>query len=206
MARPATHTDTLLARLRQYYGLRQAELAALLGLSGAQLSRLEAGQQAISPTVRARLAPFLVPFEAAEAAAETPEATVAAPAPPPGPFDPGPLEKRRAACLHEARNLRWQLRGLPGLAAVAARWAAALPGLRAALPPPAPEAPATAETERRRYVHSWLATVPEALPPDVLATWHLARQRALALEAEATALAELLANQAHSGRIGYRSF
>lgn len=195
MARSAAYTDTLLARVRQHYGLRQAELAALLGLSGAQLSRLEAGRQALSRAVSERLAPFLAPLEAAAAAPAPPE-TEAPPAPAPGPFDPAPLARRRAACLHEARRLRWQLRALPAQAAVAARWAAALPALRAALPPPAPagEVPATAEAIRLRYVHAWLATVPLALPPDVLADWHLAHQRALALEAEAAALGALLAS------------
>jgi transcriptional regulator with XRE-family HTH domain len=69
MPRSAAPSFSLLARLRRFYGLSQTELAALLGLSGAQLSRLEAGQQAISPAVATRLAPFLAPLEApAEAA------------------------------------------------------------------------------------------------------------------------------------------
>ena len=185
MPRPSNHPDSRLAGVRRYYGLHQRELAALLGVSPELVKHIEAGRRALTREVSERLAPFTRHMLAAP--------TPPPPAPPPGPFAPGPLEKRRAACLHEAHNLRWQLRALPEQAAVAARWAAALPGLRAALPPPAPEAPATAETVRRRYVHAWLATVPEALPPDVLATWHLARQRALALEAEAAALAELLA-------------
>jgi transcriptional regulator with XRE-family HTH domain len=204
MPRTAAPSDTLLARVRQFYGLSQTELAALLGLSGAQLSRLEAGQQALTRDVAERLAPFLAPLEAqpetaTEAAARQLAATEAAireplPPPPPGPFDAHPLERRRAACLHEARNLRWRMRALPGQAAVAARWAAALPALLAALPPPPPagEALATREAVRLRYVHAWLATVPLALPPDVLAEWHLAHQRARALDAEAAALGQLL--------------
>ena len=198
MPRPAAYSDTLLARVRRHYGLSQTELAALLGLSGAQLSRLEAGQQALSREVRERLAPFLPALEAATLAAPAaPEAGV----PPPGPFDAGPLERRRAACLHEAHNLRWRLRALPEQAAVAARWALALPELLAALPPPPPEgtAPATREAVRLRYVHAWLATVPLALPPEVLAEWHLAHQRAAALEAEAAALAALLAGEGGGG-------
>lgn len=204
MPRSAAPSFGLLARLRQFYGLSQTELAALLGLSGAQLSRLEAGHQAISPAVAARLAPFLAPLDAlaetpaaaaARQLAET-EAALAAPLPPPppGPVAAVPLERRRAACLHEARTLRWRLRHLPEQAAVAARWAAALPALQAALPPPPPEgeAPTTPEAVRLRYVHAWLATVPLALPPEALAEWHLAHQRALALEAEAAALGALL--------------
>lgn len=203
MPRTAAPSFGLLARVRQHYGLRQAELAALLGLSGAQLSRLEAGQQPITREVSERLAPFLVALPpAAEAAAQRLAETEAAareplPPPPPGPFEAGPLQRRRAACLHEAHNLRWRLRTLPEQAAVAARWATALPALLAALPPPPPEgeASATREAVRLRYVHSWLATVPLALPPDALADWHLAHQRALALEGEAAALAALLAGE-----------
>ena len=141
-----------------------------------------------------RLAPFLAPLEAAEAAPAPEAAPSETPAvPPPGPFDPGLFQRRRVACLHEARNLRWHLRALPEQAAVAARWAAALPALRAALPPPPEgEPPATPEAVRLRYVHAWLATVPLALPPDELVEWHLRHQRALALEGEAAALAALL--------------
>lgn len=204
MARPAVYSDTLLARVRRHYGLHQAELAALLGISPAQAHYLEAGRRTLTPAVAERLAPFLAPLDArpettAEAAARQLAETTAAlreplPPPPPGPFDADPLARRRAACLHEARTLRWRLRALPEQAAVAARWAAALPTLRAALPPPPPaaETPATPEAVRRRYVHAWLATVPPALPPEVLAAWHLAHQRALALEAEAAALGVLL--------------
>lgn len=188
MARPAAYTDTLLARVRRHFGLRQAEVAALLGISPAQANYLEAGRRALTRAVAERLAPFLAALEAADA-------VLLPTAPPPGAFDAAPLERRRAACLHEAHNLRWQLRALPEQAAVAARWAEALPGLRAALPPPPPAdaAPATREAARLRYVHGWLATVPPALPPETLAEWHLGHQRALALEAEAAALGALLA-------------
>lgn len=194
MPRTAVYSDSRLARVCRYYGLRRQELAALLGITPALVSQLESGARPLTRAVSERLAPFLAPLAAVEAAAAPPE-TEAAPAPPPGPFDTAPLARRRAACLHEAHNLRYRLRALPEQAAVAARWAAALPALLAALPPPPPadEAPATREAVRLRYVHAWLATVPLALPPDVLADWHLAHQRALALEGEAAALAALLA-------------
>jgi transcriptional regulator with XRE-family HTH domain len=189
MARSATYSDSRLARVCRYYSLTRRELAALLGVSPGLVSQLESGARALTRDVSARLAPFLASLEAEEAAA--PPTT--ADAPPPGAFVAGPLEKRRAACLHEAHNLRWQLRALPEEAAVAARWAAALPALLDTLPPPpADEAPATREAVRLRYVHSWLATVPLALPPEALAEWHLRHQRARALEAEAAALGKLL--------------
>lgn len=202
MPRPSPPPTTLAGRVRAHFGLEQHELAALLGLSRPMLTNIEAGRRALTCEVAARLAPFVAAVPtAAEAAAQLlaetqaqADATAPLPAPPPGPVAPGPLEKRRAACLHEARALRWQLRGLPAQARQAAAWAAALPGILAALPPPPPEGqpPATPEQARLRYVHSWLATVPLALSPEVLTQWHLLRQRALALEAEAAALAALL--------------
>ncbi len=188
MARQAAFSSTLLARVRRYYGLHQAELAGLLGLSKGQLSRLEAGQRALTRAVGERLAPFLDQLTAAE---DEPLPT----APVAGPFDAAPLVARRAACLHEAANLRWRVRALPAQARHASRWARAVPALRAALapPPPAGEAPATPEAVRLRFAHAWLALCPAALPPAALAQWHLAEQRARALEAEAAALAALLA-------------
>ncbi|MBF9224077.1 helix-turn-helix domain-containing protein, partial [Hymenobacter ruricola] len=109
MARSASYSESRLARVCRYYGLTRAELAALLGVSPALLSQLEAGRRAYTAAVAARLAPFLAPLEAAEVPPEP------ADTPPPGPFDPRPLARRRAACLHEARNLRWRLRALPCL-------------------------------------------------------------------------------------------
>ncbi|MGI4866659.1 MAG: helix-turn-helix domain-containing protein [Janthinobacterium lividum] len=200
MPRPAPYTGSRLARVCQHFGLQQRELAALLGISNALVHQLEAGRRTLTPTIAARLAPFLASVpDAATAAAQLlaqAQAHVLLPSPPPGSFDPGPLEKRRAACLHEAANLRHRLRALPTQAQQAANWAAARPAILAALPPPLPEgsAPTTREEVRLRYVHSWLATVPLALPPAVLAQWHLGHQRALALEAEAAALAALLAS------------
>ncbi|MGY3087339.1 transcriptional regulator with XRE-family HTH domain [Hymenobacter sp. UYAg731] len=186
MPRSAAHSTSLLADVRRYYGLQQRELAALLGISPALAHQIEAGRRALTLEVSERLAPFTQHM--VEDAAPLPTA------PPPGPFDPGPLAARRAACLHEAANLRWAVRGLPALALVAARWATARPGLLAALPPPpaAEETPATSEAVRLRYAHAWLALRPQALPPAELARWHLAEARATALEAEAAALAALL--------------
>ena len=122
------------------------------------------------------------------------QSTGTLPPPPSGPVAAGPLTQRRAACLHEARRIAWELRELPARAALAARWAAALPGMRAALPPPPPPGavPATPEAVRLRYLHDWLATVPLELPPDELARWHLGHARVRALEAEAAALAAVL--------------
>lgn len=176
-----------LTRLRRFYGMIQQELAALLGITPALVSYLESGQRALSQEVSRRIVPFLAAMEAVKVIPNVDT-------PPAGPVEPGPLERRRAACLHEAHNLRWQLRALPEQAAVAARWALTLPVLRAALPPPPPQdkAPTTFEGVRLRHVQAWLDTVPLALSPEELAQWHLRHLRALALETEAAALSALL--------------
>lgn len=126
MPRSAPYTGSRLARVCQYFGLQQRELAALLGISNALVRQLEAGRRTLTPTIAARLAPFLASVpDAATAAAQLlanaqAEARAFLPPPPPGPFDPTPLEKRRAACLHEAANLRYRLRELPTWAQQAA--------------------------------------------------------------------------------------
>ena len=204
MPPPVPFSLALLARVRRHYGLSQAELAALLGVTKALVSYLEAGRRALSPAVAGRLVPFeaaLPPPDAATEAARLladahAQADYAAPLPPPppGPVAAAPLAQRHAACQHEARALRERLLVLATQAAVAARWAAALLGLLAALPPPPPEAApaATREEARLRYVHAWLATVPLALPPEALAEYHLLHLRHQALAAETEALGQLL--------------
>ncbi|MDQ2769637.1 MAG: helix-turn-helix domain-containing protein, partial [Bacteroidota bacterium] len=69
MPRPATNPTSRLGRLRQYYGLGQHELAALLGVAPALVSQLESGRRALSRAVAGRLAPFLAPLEAEAAPA-----------------------------------------------------------------------------------------------------------------------------------------
>jgi len=204
MPRPSALPVTAPAQVRHHFGLAQAELAALLGIGRPTLANVEAGRRDPAPEVAARLAPFaaaLPPADAATTAARLladaqAQADYTAPLPPPpaGAFAAAPLARRRAACQHEARALRERLGALAAQAAVAARWAAALPGLLAALPPPPPEAApaATREEARLRYVHAWLATVPLALPPEALAEYHLLHLRAQALAAETQALDQLL--------------
>lgn len=186
MPRPSKHVFSRLAKVRRYYGLHQRELAALLGVSPELVKHIEAGRRALAREVSERLAPF------AQQMGETEEVTDSL-VPPAGPFDPAPLRARRSACLHEAANLRWQLRPLAAQAQVVAHWAAARPGLLAALPP-APDEPLTPEAVRLRYVHARLALAPDALPSAEVSRWHLLRLRAEALETEAAALAALLAS------------
>jgi len=192
MPRPSRVAETLFARVRAYYGITLRELAACLGISETLAHHYETGRRYPSPAVSARLAPFMDQMPPAPTDAPLP------PAPPAGPLDPAPLEARRAACLYHAGNLRWQLRHLPEQARTAARWAQALPGLRAALPPEAETPPPTAGLEARReairlaYVRDFLALQATALDPAARSQWHLLHLRAEALEAEAAALAALL--------------
>lgn len=180
------------ARVRAYFTITQRDLALYLGITESRLNHLEAGRSLPRPEVLARLDSLLA------AVREEPTDAPLPTAPPAGPLDPGPLEARRAACLYHAGNLRWQLRQLPEQARTAARWAQALPGLRAALPPEAPAPPPTASLEERReavrlrYVRDFLDLQPTTLDPATLSQWHLLHLRAAALEAEAAALAALL--------------
>lgn len=178
--------------MRAYYGLTLRELALCLGISETLAHHYETARRVPSRAVAERLAPFLdqVPPAAEAEAAPLPTA------PPAGRLDPGPLHKRRATCLHEAANLRWQLRQLPAQARTAAHWARALPALLAAVPPPeaAPAADLAARREaiRRTYVRDLLDLQATALDPATLSQWHLLHLRAEALEAAAAALAALL--------------
>ncbi|MFD2786288.1 hypothetical protein ACFSX6_12545 [Hymenobacter rubripertinctus] len=198
MARRAAPTDSVLSTVRTYFHLSQAELAAWLGVSEAQAGHLESGRRGLGADVEAALAPFvgLLPAVAAPAAGVlrlAPAPVAAALAPP----EASPLEARLDECRHRARHLRRQLRPLQAQATTAARWAAALSGLRAALPPDpgpaaAPDPAADWPAWQTWYRHRWLERRPTQLPPDLSARYHLLRLRAEALEAEAAALAALL--------------
>ncbi|GAA4025346.1 hypothetical protein GCM10022409_06670 [Hymenobacter glaciei] len=197
MPRPYTPTDPLLTRLRRYFGISQEELARYLGVSGPYMSRLETGQRSFAPAVAEPLDALVQQLPAIAPAAIAP----------PGPADlappdPAPLEARLDYCRHHAAHLRRALRPLEAEATYAARWRAALPLLRAALPPDpgGEEPPAHAGPGRWPaflvwYRWRWLAERPTALPPADSARYHLLRLQAEALETEAAALASLLAHQ-----------
>ncbi|WP_400190463.1 helix-turn-helix domain-containing protein [Hymenobacter sp. B81] len=184
MARNARFSDSLLQRVRRYFGLSQHELAMWLGLTQPQLSRYESGDRYMPMEVAQQLEPWreLLPAE--------PLTTPAY-----GPPQRGPLEARLRYCQHHARRLRWQLRPFEAQAVLAARWAAALPTLRASLPP-APAAEPAAGTDwpawHHWFRHRWLALRPTTLPADLSAQYHLLRLQAEALETEAAALDQLL--------------
>ncbi|MBT9394318.1 helix-turn-helix domain-containing protein [Hymenobacter sp. NST-14] len=198
MARPPA--ASWLADLCAYLGLKNYQLAQYLHIDPTQLSRLASGERLPNMAVEQALAPLVALLPAASEAAPAPGLLRPASAPPEvpalAPPEAAPLEARLDECRHRARQLRRQLAPLQQQATAAARWAAALPGLRAALPPdpatepdPATDWPAWLTWHR----HRWLAARPTRLPPDLSARYHLLRLRAEALEAEAAALAGLLA-------------
>jgi transcriptional regulator with XRE-family HTH domain len=199
--RPGADPHSALAAVRQYFGLSQQDMAGWLGVSAAQASHLETGRRALPPEAAEALAPLLrqVPAPGAPAAPALRLASVALAAPTLAlaPPEVAPLEARLDYCQHHARRLRRLLRPLEAEATLAAHWAAAVPALRAALPPdPGPAHEPDATTNWLAWLtwhrHRWLAQRPTALPPDCSARYHLLRLQAEALDAEATALAALL--------------
>lgn len=197
MARPALSSDSAAAAVRAYFHLNQTELAAWLGVSTAQAGHLETGRRGLGPAAEEALAPLLacLPVSAPAPGGLRLASARAVAAPALAPPERAPLEARLDYCRHHARRARRLLGPLLAQATAAARWAAALPALRAALPPdPGPEPdPATAWAAWQTwYRHRWLDHRPTALPPDLSARYHLLRLRAEALEAEAEALAGLL--------------
>ena len=183
-------TDPLLTRLRRYFGLSQEGLARYLGVSGPQLSRLETGQRAFASDVAGQVDALLQLLPATPPPADAP-ADLAPP-------ERAPLIDRLDYCQHHARRPRRALRPLVAEAAHAARWRAALPTLRAALPPdpggnepPAPVGPGRWAVFLVWYRWRWLAECPTALPPGPAARYHLLRLQAEAFETEAAALVAL---------------
>lgn len=195
MPRRSVPSTTLVQAVRRYFGLEQHEMAALLGVSRAMISHLEAGRKALPGKVLLRLNPLaaLLPAETPPALSETELiATAAAPA-------PGPLEYRRAECLWKAGKLRRQLRAYTVRANHAHRWQQALPVLLADVPeadltnvPPLTDPEALRAWSNARNTRQRLHQLATELTPEETAAWHLLRLRAEALETEAAALAVLL--------------
>ena len=185
-ARPSLH---LLARVRAWFELRQAELALYLGVSPTLVQGIESGRRAFSLPVREALLPLLphLPPEGTDLAAAPPAALPpATPAP-----EVAALDLRRRECRQQAARLRSQAEALARQAQVAGRWATALPALLAAVP----AAPATPdEAARATWLRDWLTRQARPLPAEAATRYHLLRARATALEAEAAALAEVIAD------------
>ncbi|RTQ46521.1 hypothetical protein EJV47_21450 [Hymenobacter gummosus] len=184
MKKPASPSPKggLTAAVRTYFGLLQADLARLLGVSQAQVARDEADTKPLPAAALYRLRGLRPLLQASE--------------PTPPPPDAAALQARRAACLEQARRLQWRLtHELPQRAAPALRRLAAADALPAALAARLPDAPLT---ERQLREQQWQL---EQLP--VQARHELAersgptptalpRARVAGLLAEAQALSEEL--------------
>jgi len=208
--RPAA-SDSILARVRAWFGLHLDELALYLGVSKPLIHAIETNRRTLTTPVYTALRPLLLQLPpAVEAAAPDP----AAPLPPATPApDAADLDFRRRECLHRAEGLLRQAGVLAARAHVAARWAAALPAL---LPPdpaagPAPE-PATpaAQTlaaalalaadptdparapDHARWLRGWLSFRARPLSVAEATRLHRLRAQAAGLLAEAAALAASL--------------
>ena len=180
-AAPSTH---LIARVRAYFGLQQAELALYLGVSPVTVQAIESGRRALTSELFLALRP-LVQLLPADVAGPAP----AAGSPPgmPAP-DAGELDFRRRVCAVQAARLGQELAALEERARVAAHWAQALPALQQAAAE-AFAAPATAdEAERGAWLTDWLTRQARPLLPEAATRWHLLRARRAALMAEMAAL------------------
>jgi hypothetical protein len=161
------------------------------------MSRLETGQRAFAPDVAGLVDDLFQLLPTAEPLALTAAELAALTATPAR----APLEARLDYCRHHARRLRRALRPLEAQVAHAAHWRAALPALRAALPPdPSGDEPPPTPAGVGRwtaflvwYRWRWLEQRPTALSPAESARYHLLRLQAEALETEAAALEGLLA-------------
>lgn len=176
MPRRAKPSTTLLARVRRYFDLDQATLAAYVGVGAAMIGHIEAGRKACSSQVLLRLLPLVQALPAAlvvEAAAD-PATHLAPPA-------TAPLAARRDYCQHHAAKLRRELTALTQTLEHARRWQQALPALLA-----------QAEERARPWLRCRQAQATADLNGDTAARYHLLRLRAEALEAEAAELAKLL--------------
>ncbi|MDO7876795.1 helix-turn-helix transcriptional regulator [Hymenobacter sp. ASUV-10] len=180
-ARPSLH---LLARVRAWLGLRQQELALYLGVSPDLVRRIESGERAFTLPVREAVLPLL-PHLPPEGTALDAAPPVALPPATPAP-EVAALDLRRRECRQQAARLRLQAEALARQAQVAARWATALPALLAAV--------SAADPERATWLRDWLTRQARPLPPEAATRYHLLRARATALEAEAAALAEVIAD------------
>ncbi|WP_092770359.1 helix-turn-helix domain-containing protein [Hymenobacter actinosclerus] len=204
--------DSLIARVRAWFGLTQAELALYLGISAPLVRDLESGRRPLSAAVRVVLLPLLLQLP--------PPAVPAHPGPGAAlpPFTPAPeaadLDFRQRVCRHRAEGLLAEADALAARAHVAARWAAALPAL---LPPPNPAAPPVAAPDtpaaqalaaalaqaadptdparaldHARWLRAWLAHRAAPLSAAEVGRYHRLRAQAAGLLAEAEALATAL--------------
>ncbi|AMR26897.1 hypothetical protein A0257_07110 [Hymenobacter psoromatis] len=200
-AAPSTH---VVASVRAWFGLGQAELALYLGVSQPLLHAVETGRCRLGPAGQAALLPLLrqLPPPEARAAAEAAAEAADAPAMPASPAaappgypapDAAELAGRGRQCRHRAARCLAQAAALARQARVAQRWAAALPALLAAAQappadPPADPADAERAAEHAAWLAGWLRQRAQPLAPAAATRWHRLRAQATGLLAEAAAL------------------
>lgn len=209
MARHAAASTSLVARVRNWFGLGQAQLALYLGISPPLVRDLETNRRALTPAVRTALLPLLLQLPLPDVPAAL-GPTLPSGTPPPEAAD---LDFRRRECLHRAARLLAQAQALASQAHVASRWAAALPAL---LPPdpagnstaPEPDTPAARALaaalaqaadptdpgrapDHARWLRGWLAARARPLAPADATRWHRLQAQATGLLAEAAALAQV---------------
>jgi DNA-binding XRE family transcriptional regulator len=179
-------TDSPIRAVRRYFGLTQQELALFLDVGKAIIGHIEAGRRDLSLTLKLRLFPLSRHLPPAATIRPPDDEPLPATAPAPA---AAPLESRRKECLALAATLRLKLVPLTARAVYTSRWQQVLPTVlaeHAQLTNPA-------EQEWAAVLRPWLERLGGRFGAHRVAQHHLLRLRAEALEAEAAALAALLA-------------
>ncbi len=198
--------------MRAHFGLTQDELAAGLGTTRGQVAHVEAGRRRLAPLLNLRLVrlarrlppPDGVGPPAFRAAFALPAAPVAlfdsGSLPAWGPLAADPLRRRQRHCIQRLALLHRDWHALTDRATRhdQRRWTTQVLGALLA-PDPADPLAATDPAEQA-HLRQWLAALAAAVPPapalrpDTRTALALLAVRIAALEAEAAALAVLLAD------------
>lgn len=185
MARRAAPSQHILARIRDWFGLRQDELALYLAVSPPLVNSIESGRRTLTSSVALAMLPLARHLPAAPTVVPDTALPPGTPAP-----DAAELDYRRRVCLQRAARLRAEAAQLARQAHHAQRWAQALPQLLAPEPLPAALAPPP-DPERTTWLTGWLHRRARPLPPEAVTRWHLLQAQAHAYETEAAFLAAL---------------
>ena len=103
MSRRAAASTSIVARVRAWFGLLQADLALYLGISPPLVRDLETNRRPLTPAVRVALLPLLLQLPPPDTPADP---GPGAPLPPSTPVpDAADLDFRRRECRHRAAGL-----------------------------------------------------------------------------------------------------
>ena len=189
MARRAALSDTLMGRVRVWFGLTQAELALYLNLSPTLVRGIETGRRALTSAVLASLSPLAMHLPDDALAAPTAADDVLPPADAADTPDAAELDFRRRVCLAQAARLAAELEQLTQQAQMVHRWERALPALLLATPPLSPGDDVADAAIREQWRRGWLHRRARPLPPETATRAALLRAKMAGLQAEAAALA-----------------